>query len=206
MESFFYSLDVAVLRWINEGWSNRFLDGFFRVITNYHYFIIPILIFLVSLLRWGGKKGRWVVLALVITVVLTDQVSAHVIKGLFDRVRPCNALTGVLTPDDKPNSFSFPSSHATNMGGSMALLALAYPGWGWFCAAIAFLVGLSRVYLGVHYPSDVVGGWLLGIAIGWGVWILFKPLALRRPKPVLADAPSPLRKSKARKGRRHARR
>src|SRR5579859_5696906 len=182
MVSFLYSIDVAIFRWVNEGWSNPVLDVFFRFITNYHHFEIPILLILLSLLIWGGKKGRWVVLALVITVTLTDQISAHVLKGLFDRVRPCNALTGVLTPDDKPSSYSFPSSHATNMGGSMTFLALAYPAWGWLCALFAFLVGLSRVYLGVHYPSDVLGGGLLGILIGWAMWKGTHLLVLSQPQ------------------------
>lgn len=205
MEAFLYSIDIAALRWVNEGWSRPFLDKFFTYITNYHHFIIPIALLLVSLLVWGGKKGRWVVLALVITVTLTDQVSAHVFKGIFDRVRPCNALTGVLTPDDKPSSYSFPSSHATNMGGSMTLLALAYPPWAWFCALAAFLVGLSRVYLGVHYPSDVVGGWLLGISIGWGIWKIFGPLTREPIRPPLSPARAP-RQALTRKGGRCGRR
>jgi hypothetical protein len=104
MVSFLYSIDVAVFRWINEGWSNPFFDSFFKFITNYHHFEIAILFLLLGLLIGGGKKERWVVVALVVTVFLTDQISAHVFKGLFDRVRPCNALTGVLTPDDKPSS------------------------------------------------------------------------------------------------------
>lgn len=205
MEDFLYSIDVAVFRWVNEGWSCPLLDRFFSFITNYHHFEILILLLLVSLLVWGGKKGRWMVLALVITVTLTDQVSAHVFKGIFDRVRPCNALTGVLTPDDKPSSYSFPSSHATNIGGSMTLLALAYPPWAWLCALSAFLVGLSRIYLGVHYPSDVMGGWLLGIAIGWGIWKIFGLLTVPKPEPVIPTAQSLPRKAKARKRRRHGR-
>lgn len=206
MESALYSIDVAILRWVNEGWSCPFLDRFFPYITNYHHFGILISLLLISLLIWGGKKGRWVVLALVITVILTDQVSAHVVKPFIDRVRPCNALTGVLTPDDKPTSYSFPSSHATNIGGSMTLLALAYPPWAWLCALVAFLVGLSRVYLGVHYPSDVMAGWLLGISIGWGMWKIFGPLALGKPKPIVSTTQSSPRKVERRKGKSHGRR
>lgn len=209
MESFLYSIDTALFRWINEGWSNPLLDGFFRFITDYHHFEILILLFLVVLLVKGGNKGRWMVLALVLTVILTDQISAHVFKGVFDRVRPCNALSGVLTPDDKPTSFSFPSSHATNMGGSMTLLALAYPPWAWLCALIAFLVGLSRVYLGVHYPSDVLGGWLLGAAIGWSVWELFKKMRRHfqppQPAPEIISMPVPFIRTKSHRKVKHAR-
>lgn len=206
MGSFLYSIDVAIFRWINEGWSNSFFDRFFKFITDYHHFEIAILFLLLGLLIGGGKKERWVVLALVVTVFLTDQISAHVFKGMFDRVRPCNALTGVLTPDDKPSSYSFPSSHATNMGGSMLLMALAYPAWAWFCGFLAFLVGLSRVYLGVHYPSDVLGGWLLGMAIGWTVWKMLTPFILKSTEPAIAVVKLPVSKTKRRKGGRRGRR
>ena len=193
MGSFLYSIDVAVFRWINEGWSSPFLDGFFKFITNYHHFEIAILALLLGMLVWGGKKARWVVAGLVVTVFLTDQISAHVIKELFDRVRPCNALAGVLTPDDKPSSYSFPSSHATNLGGSMTLLTLAYPPCIWVCSLAAFLVGLSRIYLGVHYPSDVLAGWVLGMIIGWTVWRTVDPFILKTAGPIEAR---PVRKNK----------
>jgi membrane-associated phospholipid phosphatase len=119
------------------------------------------------------------VLALVATVILTDQISAHLLKQLVGRIRPCNALSGVLTPLGPSGSFSFPSSHATNMGGSMLLLSLAYPVWAWFWGLWALSVGLSRIYLGLHYPSDVLGGYLLGMAIGWGVWMALQKWAGR---------------------------
>lgn len=205
MESFLYSIDVALFRWINEGCSKPFLDRFFSFITDFHHFEIPILLILLSLLIWGGKKGRWMVLALILTITLTDQISAHVAKPLVDRIRPCNALTGVLTPDDKPTSFSFPSSHATNMGGSMALLALAYPAWSWLCILFAFLVGLSRIYLGVHYPSDVLVGWLLGIFIGWGMWKGMNRWVLHPAEPALSAAPVADFQTRPRKGKRRGR-
>jgi undecaprenyl-diphosphatase len=200
--TFLYSADVAIFRWINEGWSNPLLDGFFRFITNYHHFEILIVLLLFGLIFKGGKKGIWVALALIITVILTDQISAHVLKGIFERVRPCNALTGVLTPDDKPSSFSFPSSHASNIGGSMTLLALAYPPWAWFCALVAFLVGLSRVYVGVHYPSDVLCGWLFGIAIGWAMWKMVRPFALDRIKLASSLRKTPKLRKGGRRGRK----
>jgi len=167
--SFLYSIDVAVFRWINETWSCPFLDQFFSYLTQFRHFEWPVLLWALYLLIWGKAKGRWLVFTVVITVLLTDQISAHLIKHLVERVRPCNALPGVLTPAGASSAFSFPSSHAANMGGSMLVLSRAFPIFTWLFTLIALLVGLSRVYLGLHYPSDVLSGYVLGIVIGWGV-------------------------------------
>jgi undecaprenyl-diphosphatase len=185
--SFLYSIDVAVFRWINEGWSNPFLDKIFSFITDIHHFywiIVPLLVY------WfiGDKaKGRWLVLSLFIGVLLSDQIASHVIKFWVERIRPCNALTGVLTPDGPSSSFSFPSSHASNMGSSMFLLSMAFKPWTPLFVTIALLVGLSRIYLGLHYPSDVFGGYVFGLLIGYMVWQGIEKLKLQflvKPQPV----------------------
>ncbi len=170
MVSFLYSMDVAAFRWINEGWSNRFFDSFFSFITRYENFYWVIIPLIVYWLIWGKSKGRWLVLSLFIGVFLSDQVSSHVIKFIVERVRPCNVLDGVLTPVGKSEAFSFPSSHAANMGSSMFLLSMAFRPWTPLFVIIALLVGLSRVYLGLHYPSDVLGGYVFGLLVGYIVW------------------------------------
>jgi len=119
----------------------------------------------------GGEKGRWVVGTMLLCVLVTDQTASHLIKPLFERVRPCNALPDILTPHGKSPAFSFPSSHATNMGGSMLLLGLAYRPWMGVTLGVALLVGISRIYLGLHYPSDVLFGWIWGAFIGWRLWV-----------------------------------
>ncbi len=170
MESFLYSLDVAVFRWINEGWSSPFLDSFFSYITDFHHYWVLIAALLVYWLWKGGEKGRWLVVSLVLAVLISDQTASHLIKGWVERIRPCNALDGVLTPVGKSGAFSFPSSHAANMGSSMFLLSMAFRPYTWLFVVIALLTGLSRIYLGLHYPSDVLGGYAFGLLVGFSVW------------------------------------
>jgi undecaprenyl-diphosphatase len=185
--AFLYSIDVAVFRWINESWSNPFFDKFFSFITDsrhFYWIIIPLIIYW---LICEKAKGRWLVLSLFIGVLLSDQIASHVLKYLVERIRPCNALTGVLTPNGPSSSFSFPSSHASNMGSSMFLLSMAFKPWTPLFVIIALLVGLSRIYLGLHYPSDVLGGYVLGLLIGYSVWQGIEKLKLQfhvKPQPV----------------------
>jgi undecaprenyl-diphosphatase len=164
--------DLTLLHAVNRGWASPSADLFFKFVTHQNNFAIPALFFLGGLLVKGGAKGRWLVAALLLNILLTDQISSHVIKHLVDRPRPCQALSDVRTPDGCGPASSFPSSHAANSGGLMTMLSLAYPAWTPLAAAFALTVGLSRVYLGVHYPSDVLGGFVLGVLCAFAVWRL----------------------------------
>lgn len=178
---------MAVFRWINEGWSNPLFDQFFSFITDtrhFYWIIVPLIIYW---LIWCKAKGRWLVLSLFIGVLLSDQIASHVLKYMMERIRPCNALDGVLTPNGPSSSFSFPSSHASNMGSSMFLLSMAFKPWTPLFVIIALLVGLSRVYLGLHYPSDVLGGYTLGLLLGYMVWRGVEKLKVQfsaKPQPI----------------------
>lgn len=179
MADFLYSLDVAVFRWIDRDWSNPALDSFFSFITDIHHFYWVLIPFFLYWLTLGKGKGRWLVLSLVVAVTLSDQLSAHVLKLWVERVRPCNALDAVLTPAGKSMAYSFPSSHAANMGSSMLLLSLTFRRWIPLFVVIALLVGLSRIYLGLHYPSDVLGGYAVGLLVGYVVWATIERLKMR---------------------------
>jgi undecaprenyl-diphosphatase len=195
-------MDVAVFRWVNEGWSSPFFDSLFSFVTDIRHFWVLIAALLLYWVWKGGAKGRWLVLSLVLAVILSDQISSHVLKGWVERVRPCNALDNVLTPAGKSDAFSFPSSHAANMGSSMFLLAMAFRSWRWLFVLIALLVGLSRIYLGLHYPSDVLGGYILGLPIGFGVWYgmeKLRELFQNKAEPAQAVFPKGSRKSARKK-------
>jgi len=166
------ALDHNFLLWVNQGWACPALDRFFIFITHMRN-LSPVVALLVVWWLWkGGAKGRWLVLALLVCVGITDQLSSHLIKNIAKRERPCRALMEVRAIDGCGPAYSFPSSHATNIGGAMTLVTLAFPAAWPLTVFTALSVGFSRIYLGVHYPTDVLAGWILGFLCALGVWRL----------------------------------
>ncbi len=131
-------------------------------------------VLIVGLLWKGGRKGRWVVLIALLTVLTADQVVNQLLKPLFGRVRPCIAVEGAHLLIGKKHSFSMPSSHAANFFAVATVFSHYYARYKalyWFLAA---LVAYSRVAVGVHYPFDVVAGAAAGVLFGL-FWIyIFK--------------------------------
>lgn len=119
--------------------------------------------------RPARTRGVW---QMVLAIVLASVVSNQAIKPLVDRERPFKvpvAQTGVRAIGERPASSSFPSGQAaTAVAGAMAL-ARAWPQSATFAWTLALLVSFSRIYLGVNYPLDVIGGMALGFACSWFV-------------------------------------
>jgi undecaprenyl-diphosphatase len=193
--------DHSILHAVNGGWASPMADAFFRFITHEKNFFIPGAILLLFFWVRCGRKGRFLAVFFLLNILVTDQMSSGILKPLVQRPRPCQTLTDIRTPDGCGPAYSFPSSHAANSAGMMTILALAYPAWVWPAAAFAFLVGLSRVYLGVHYPSDVLCGFALGIFCAFQMWRLrvwteYRWFPLRESRP---QEPAPKRPMKKRK-------
>jgi undecaprenyl-diphosphatase len=138
---------------------------------------------------WSCKSvlGTWkqramVAACLVLCVAGTDAISARVLKPSVERLRPSHepSLAGqVHLLQERPGElyrggrYGFVSSHAANhMGVAVFFSGLLGGGWTWGLLAWAFLIGYSRIHLGVHYPGDVLGGFVVGWGVGALAWVL----------------------------------
>lgn len=167
MIDFLYSLDVSVFYFINHSLSCGALNKFFTIITNVNNWYIAYIILLGISFVKGGRKGKIAAIGVLLLILLTDQLSARIIKEIFHRIRPCNALTNVITPLGCNGTFSFPSNHAVNNFAAAVFFYKLFPKLKWAVFISASLVALSRVYIGVHYPSDILGGAVIGSAFGY---------------------------------------
>ena len=184
------SLDVRAFRLLNGGAVNPVFDAVMPFVTDFDRWRIAVILIWAALVLFGRTKGRTAALMLIPIIASSDQLSSHVMKPLFERVRPCDVLGNVhlwfgsqgwiTTPASvvqsyKP-SFSFPSSHAANITSSMLFLALVYRRALAPLLAVALLVSYSRIYVGVHWPSDVLGGMALGAVIAALAYAIFARL------------------------------
>jgi undecaprenyl-diphosphatase len=157
--------DEHTFRVLNEDWVNPILDRFMPFVTNGSNYNVPLLVAAIILIAVGRLRGlRFVVLA-VISVVIADAIGAHVFKHAFSRPRPCIALEGVRLLVGCTNLPSFPSNHAVNSS-VLATLTICHRPLFWLpAAALVLLIGFSRIYVGVHYPLDILAGSALGIVV-----------------------------------------
>lgn len=167
-------LDQTIFLQLNAGWTNGFFDRimpFVREAMNW----APLYLFLIvfALLNFRAKGGWWV-LFLLCTVALTDLTGTYLFKHNFERTRPCgdpDIFTQVrLLVDYCSRGFSFTSNHAANHMGMATFFYFTTRPWLGRWAGVGFawavLIGYAQIYVGVHYPTDVLAGLALGFLLG----------------------------------------
>ena len=141
----------------------------------------------------GWPRGRAAAFRMCLAVSLTYVMASGVIKPLVGRMRPSYTplMAARVLEAQPPSSGSFPSGHAaTAVAGAMAAARLI-PRASWALWALALLMAYSRVYVGVHYPFDLLGGALLGVAFTWLVLGGRHPSTWVRPPPAAGEAHVP---------------
>jgi undecaprenyl-diphosphatase len=167
-------LDRQCFELLNNGFHNAFFDNlmlWWREKENWIPFYI--LLVLILFLRFG-KKAAWLILFTLLAVGISDQLSSSVIKPWVGRLRPCQEpelFEHIRLLLKCGSGKSFTSSHAANHMTVSVVLALGlkqwYPKAIWAFIFWAISIGFAQIYVGLHYPGDVLAGFLLGGSIGW---------------------------------------
>lgn len=167
------ALDTRLFHFINLTLQNSFCDVLMPFASG-NAFFFPAIIGIGLLLLWkGGTRGRLYVLLLALILPLGDSLICSTLKELIGRNRPPLVLSDVHELLGIGFSKSMPSSHAANWAAATMITFIFYRRSLWFMVPLAALVGFSRVYNGVHFPSDVLTGYIVGAGYGFaGVWAL----------------------------------
>lgn len=173
--------DTALFLQVNSIWTNPILDKILPIWRNANTWV-PLYLFLIvfSVLNFRNRSFFWI-LGAVFTLVLTDQISSSVFKPFFERPRPCNdpvLMSHVrLLLDHCSGGYSFTSSHATNHFGFAIYVFVTLRGifkkWSYLFLIWAATVSYAQVYVGVHYPLDILCGAMLGASIGYATSQIF---------------------------------
>jgi undecaprenyl-diphosphatase len=169
-------LDKELFLTLNS-WNATWLDGIMMALTNGKYWL-PFFLLVLGVIFY---KYRWnsvaILLYLVLVIILADQLSASLIKPLVGRLRPSHdpELKDMvhLVNNYRGGLYSFVSSHATNAFGVAIFLFLAVKrniAWISIMFLWALIFSYTRIYLGVHYPLDIICGGLLGALIAFTVF------------------------------------
>jgi len=185
MIDFLQKLDVKLFLFLNSH-NSPFFDKFMWFISGKIEWI-PLYLALIFWLFYKFRKKAWIPLSLTILVIaLSDLGSVHLFKNVFLRLRPSHnpELSSVihLVNNYHGGWYGFISSHAANTFGLAVFLSLIYRDRVFAVSIIiwAIIVSYSRIYLGVHYPLDVICGALWGSAMAWGVYFSYKKVSSRK--------------------------
>ena len=165
------NIDYAIFHFINQTISNNAFDVVIPLLREAKNWI-PLYIFLaIYLIRKYKFEAVKYALYIVIAFALADSISYHILKPWFCRLRPCYSLTlhVRLVLGHCGGNWSFPSSHASNhmaIAMSIVLANIFTKKWvNYIWIFWALIIGFAQIYVGVHYPSDIVAGFILGIII-----------------------------------------
>lgn len=182
------SVDESLFRFINQKLANPVFDVVMPFLSGNPFFFPAVIAIAVFMLWRGGCRGRIYLLMITILLSLGDPLLCNSLKNHFERPRPFVTQEGTRRPNKNPmvqpntpaaepsvsgvqvqtkRSYSMPSAHAFNWGAITAITLIYYRRSWRFMVPLALAISFSRIYEGVHYPSDVLAGLLLGAVYGF---------------------------------------
>lgn len=174
MIDFITNIDFSILYWIQDNLRNSFMDFVMPLFSNLQDGgLIWISIAVVMLFF---KRTRYCGIAVLLAMGIDTLITEYGIKNIVCRVRPCNLVDDVNMLVEKPTSYSFPSNHSASAFAGAVAVMLTIKKKAWTIPAFVFsgIISFSRMYVFVHFPSDVFAGILLGSAVAVLVCFLMK--------------------------------
>ncbi|WP_430809454.1 MULTISPECIES: phosphatase PAP2 family protein [unclassified Carboxylicivirga] len=171
-------LDKQLLLFLNS-FHNGYWDNFFWMFTSKEVWIPLYLTMAYVIFKKHGLRGFVTLLSIGLLIVLCDQISTNVFKHGIERFRPSHdeelKYLVHLINGKRGGLYGFVSSHSTNSFGLAMFTSLLFrkPAYSFFIFAWATINAYSRIYMGVHFPGDILGGFLLGLLLGWVVYRIY---------------------------------
>lgn len=166
------NLDTKLFLFLN-GIHSSGADRFMWLVSGKYTWIPLYLLILVLLIIRYRKLSLVIIPVIIMLITISDQVSSGLFKVIFERLRPCHepglSCLVHLVNGYCGGSFGFVSSHAANAAALATFTSMLFKRriYSWLIFTWAAMVSYSRIYLGVHYPGDVICGFLLGMILGW---------------------------------------
>lgn len=166
---FIQNLDISIVLWIQNALRNEWMTTFWSLITclgNGGWFWIVSAVFLLCF-----KKTRPVGITALVSLMLCNLATNFILKELFARPRPFQYTDAVISLIKEPKSFSFPSGHTSaSFACALVYYRMLPEKYGVPSLLLAAMIAFSRVYLGVHYPTDILGGVLVAYMASMAAW------------------------------------
>ena len=179
-------IDKQMMVFFNKTISNPIFDFIMPIITNQNFLVFSGLVLIGYLAYYGGKRGRITMAVLLIAAAASDAICFQIIKPWVGRIRPSHEFYEYINLlVSKGGIYSFPSNHAANSFVFATVLSYFYDKNRISLYILASTIAFSRVYVGVHYPLDIIFGSIIGYIISWiilSIWVIIKMRELKRGK------------------------
>ena len=169
-------LDQELLLALNQGLGCTQLDPVMRLLSSSTLWLVVSLAVATTLIVRYRVKGLLVTVAMLLGIGIADPLVGLVLKPLAGRLRPCEDMIDVIrVAAECRGGWSFPSNHAANAAALTAALGHGFRRSLVYCVPLVLAVGVSRIYLGMHYPSDVLTGYAVGAVCGVAAsWVIHR--------------------------------